>query len=89
MAGDGKTLDDLAFAAKQDLGEAIDAWAEDFKRDTGDLGSFPTIDAIESALARLDSRTREILLAMASDAISSIDEGEAVDSKKESWPSAG
>ena len=82
MADEERDLDDLAFAAKQDLGEAIDGWVEAFRRDTSSVDGFPTIDRIEAALVELNSKTRNILLTMASDAISSIDEREAVDSKK-------
>lgn len=84
MADDGKTLDDITLAAKQDLGEALDEWAEGFMRDTSDLETFPTIDEIEGALLELNSKTRDILLRMVSDGISSIDEREAIDAKKES-----
>ena len=82
MADDTKTLDDLAFEVKQDLSEAVDSWIAGFRRDTSDLEGFPTID--RSSLVELDSQTRNILLAMVSDAISSIDEGEAIREKKES-----
>lgn len=82
MADDGKTLDDVAFDAKMDLSEAVDDWVSDFRGDTGDLEGFPTIDAIEGSLVELESKTRKILLMMASDALSSIDEREMVDAKK-------
>ena len=84
MADGDKTLDQIAAEAKQDVGEAIESWVFEFERETSDLETFPTIDALEASLVELHGKTRNILLQLASDAISRIDDSEAVAAKKES-----
>lgn len=84
MADGEKTLEQIAAEAKQDVGEAIDRWVAAFGRETSDLETFPTIDALEASLVALDDKTRNILLQLASDAISRIDDREAIAAKKES-----
>lgn len=79
----------LAHDVIQDLRDSVNKFLDQFDEKTNSTSDFLTMDKLEDLFRELDSETRKIYLNMVSDSISSIDEKELIQLKKENSPKRG
>lgn len=79
----------LAHDVIQDLRDSVNKFLDQFDEKTNSTSDFLTMDKLEDLFRELDGETRKIYLNMVSDSISSIDEKELIQLKKENSPKRG
>ena len=88
-ASSSLTMDEINANAKHDLCEAMDRMTNAFSTITNDSSNKLDIRAIEDMMTSFISETQKISLDAMSDMLSSFDEREIIESKKESVKKEG
>ena len=80
---------ELKSAIMDELEDAGDEYLESFRLKSNDGKTLPSINELEDIVADLRTKTRDIYLKMVSESITSFDESELIDSKKDSTGKEG
>ena len=80
---------ELKSAIMDELEDAVDEYLESFSLKSNDGKTLPSINELEDIVADLRTKTRDIYLKMVSESITSFDESELIDSKKDSTGKEG